>query len=76
MPVVQKGGRFGIDVKYRIKCGWMIRRKASGVLCNKRTPIRLKGKFYRSVVRPIMLYARDGKSVTREIFYYYILYNI
>lgn len=29
---------------------------ASGVLCDKRTPIRLKGIYYKTIVRPEMLY--------------------
>lgn len=33
----------------------MKRRKASGVLCEMRIPMGLKGKFYRIVVRPTML---------------------
>ena len=44
---VQKGGVFGIDVKHRIKCGRLKWREASGVLCDKKIPMRLKGTFYR-----------------------------
>ncbi|XP_019238436.1 PREDICTED: uncharacterized protein LOC109218522 [Nicotiana attenuata] len=32
---------------------------ASGVLCDKKVPPRLKGKFYRVVVRPTMLYVAE-----------------
>jgi len=53
---VQMDGGFGMDVKYRIKCGWMKWREAFGVLCDKRIPMTLKVKFYRSVMRPTMLY--------------------
>jgi hypothetical protein len=48
--LVQNDDGFGMDVKHRIKCGWIKWRKTSGVLCNKRISMRLKGKFYRSVV--------------------------
>jgi hypothetical protein len=29
--------------------------KSVGVLCDKRIPMRLRSKFYRSVVRPTMI---------------------
>ncbi|XP_070034465.1 uncharacterized protein [Nicotiana tomentosiformis] len=43
------------DVTHRIRTGWMKWRLTSGVLCDKKVPPKLKGKFYRVVVRPTML---------------------
>ena len=34
-------------------------RAATGVLCDKKFPLRLKGKFYRTVIRPAMLYGSE-----------------
>jgi hypothetical protein len=31
-------------------------RQASGILCELRVPLKIKGKFYRIVIRPTMLY--------------------
>ena len=64
---VQKNGDLDEDVKHRIKCGWMKWREASGVLCDKRIPMRLKGKFYKSVVRPAMLYGSECWAVDKKI---------
>nr|CAB3464536.1 unnamed protein product [Digitaria exilis] len=47
------------DVKHRIAAGWMKWRQASGVLCDRRVPQKLKGKFYRTAVRPAMLYGAE-----------------
>jgi hypothetical protein len=45
-----------MDVLHRIKCSWIKLKKASGILCDKRIPMRLKGKLYRSVARPTILH--------------------
>ena len=44
------------DVKARISSGWMKWRSSTGVLCDKRMPNKLKGKLYRTVVRPAMMF--------------------
>ncbi|KAG5627985.1 hypothetical protein H5410_013203 [Solanum commersonii] len=54
--VIQGSGDIDDDVIHRIGVAWMKWRLASGVLCDKKIPSRLKGKFYRVVVGPAMLY--------------------
>jgi hypothetical protein len=44
------------DVSPRIKVEWMKWCQAFGVLYDKRVPHKLKGKFYRTALRPAMLY--------------------
>ena len=38
----------------------------SGVLCDKRVPQKLKGKFYRTTIRPAMLYGAECWSMKRR----------
>ena len=38
---------------------WQKWKSASGVLCDKRVPLGLKGKVYRTVVRPVVLYGAE-----------------
>jgi hypothetical protein len=33
--------------------------QASGALCDLRVPLKQKGKFYRAVIRPVMLYGAE-----------------
>ena len=47
------------DVSHIIKAGWMKWRQASDVLCDKRVPQKLKCKFYRTAIRPAMLYGAE-----------------
>ncbi|WP_375619007.1 hypothetical protein, partial [Bartonella sp. AC134YNZD] len=51
----QAEGEIDVDVTHRVKAGWAKWRSASGVLCDTRMPLRLKGKFYRTAVRLAIL---------------------
>ena len=53
--MLQRDGDIDTDVSHRIKAGWIKWRQASGVLCDKRVPQKLKGKFYRTAIRLAML---------------------
>jgi hypothetical protein len=53
-------------VRHRISAGWLKLRQASGVLCDKRVLQKLKGKFYKTVIRPTMLYGVECWSTKRR----------
>ena len=46
-------------VSHTIKSGWMKWRQTCGILYDKRVPKKLKGKFYRTIIRPTMLYGAE-----------------
>ncbi|KAK4364064.1 hypothetical protein RND71_015422 [Anisodus tanguticus] len=57
--IIQGNGEIDDDVTHRIGAGWMKWRLASGVLCDKKVPPKLKGRFYRVVVRLTILYGAE-----------------
>ncbi|AQL02844.1 Retrovirus-related Pol polyprotein LINE-1 [Zea mays] len=57
--MLQKEGDIDEDVSHRIKAGWLKWRQAAGVLCDPLVPHKLKGKFYRTAIRPAMLYGAE-----------------
>ncbi|KAE8681311.1 Detected protein of unknown function [Hibiscus syriacus] len=57
--MIHKDGGVDDDVTHRIKAGWLKWRAATGVLCDKKVPLKLKGKFYRMAIRPALLYGSE-----------------
>nr|XP_009778623.1 PREDICTED: uncharacterized protein LOC104227940 [Nicotiana sylvestris] len=64
--IIQGNGEIDEDVTHCIGAGWMKWRLASGVLCDRNVPLRLKGKFYRVVVRPAMLRDRIKNDAIQD----------
>ncbi|KAK3507931.1 hypothetical protein QTP70_003820 [Hemibagrus guttatus] len=48
------------------QAGWNGWRKVSGVLCDRKISARIKGKVYRTVVRPAMLYGLETVSLRKR----------
>ncbi|KAK3530904.1 hypothetical protein QTP70_005449 [Hemibagrus guttatus] len=63
---VQSNGESGKEVKKRVQAGWNGWRKVSGVLCDQKISARIKGKVYRPVVRPAMLYGLETVSLRKR----------
>ncbi|GMP79314.1 hypothetical protein CsSME_00034912 [Camellia sinensis var. sinensis] len=64
--IITTTGEIAADVAHRIKAGWCKWRSGSGVLCDKRIPTRLKGKFYRTAIRPAMLYETECWATKKQ----------
>ena len=56
--IIQQNGNIDEDINQRIKVGWQKWKYSSGVLCDKRVPLRLK--VYHMVVRPVVLYGLES----------------
>ena len=57
--IINEDGEIDEDINLRIKSGWQKWKKASAVLCYKKIPLKLKGRVYRTVVRPTLLYGAE-----------------
>ncbi|XP_068250686.1 uncharacterized protein [Palaemon carinicauda] len=62
---VNAGGGMEDEVKHRVQAGWNNWRAPSVVLCDKRIPLRLKGKFHKTIVRTAMLYETETASMRK-----------
>ncbi|GJZ48686.1 ataxia telangiectasia mutated family protein [Tanacetum coccineum] len=63
--VIHKSVQIEDDVTHRIQVGWLKWRAATGFLCDKNVPLKLKGKFYRVAIRPAILYGSECWSLTK-----------
>ena len=63
---VSSHGRCEEEMRRRIQAGGMSWNKVSGVLCDRKLSARVKGKMYKSVVRPAMPYGMETVAVTER----------
>jgi len=48
-----------------IQAGWLKWRSATGVLCDRNIPLWVKKKFYRTAIRPALLYGTECWVIKR-----------
>jgi len=65
--IITTTGEIGADVVHRIKAEWLKWRSTSGALCDKRVPIRLKGKLYRTAIRLAILYVTECWATKKHL---------
>ncbi|XP_064081905.1 uncharacterized protein C53C9.2-like [Macrobrachium nipponense] len=56
--VIDNEGNVEEEINNQIQCGWNNWRKVSGVICDRKVPIRLKGRLHKRMVRPAMTEGR------------------
>ena len=57
--IIQRDGEIDGVINHRIRAGWLKWRAATVVLCDRKFPSKLKGKFYRAAIRPALLYGTE-----------------
>lgn len=63
--IIDKSGNLEKEVNSRIQAGWRNWKEVTGVLCDRKIPVRLKGKVYMTVVRPALKYATETLALNK-----------
>ena len=63
---MEEEGGMETEITKRVGAGWRKWKKCSGVLCDRRMPVKLKGKLYKTVIRPAMLYGAEMWATTKR----------
>ena len=61
--VMMADGSLKGEIELRTKSGWNKWREVSGVTCDKRMPVKLKGRVYKAMIRPAMLYGTETWAI-------------
>ena len=54
------------DVNNRIIIEWMKWKEVSGVMCDRKMPVKLKDKVYKTIIRPAMTYGSECWAVNKK----------
>ena len=64
--VIHAQGGSEEDIKARIAAAWKKCQELTGVLCERRMPIAVKGKVYRTMIRPVLIYGSEASTLRRH----------
>ena len=54
------------DCKNRVRLSWNKRRETTGVICDKKVPVKQKVKIYQTVIKPTMLYGAECWAMRKK----------
>ena len=62
---VEETGGMATEITQIVSAAWRNWKRCSAVLCDRRMPVKPKGKVYKTVVRPVMMYGAETWATTR-----------
>ncbi|XP_023235755.1 uncharacterized protein LOC111635126 [Centruroides sculpturatus] len=54
--LLQKDGNIDKKITRRINAGWLKWKQVTGITCDKRIPLKVRGLIYKTVIRPVLMY--------------------
>nr|QQJ42582.1 chitinase 6-2 [Sogatella furcifera] len=60
-----KDGELDNEIAHRVNTAWINWRKMTGILCDRKINEKLKGKIYKTVVRPALMYGAETWAVKK-----------
>ena len=58
-------GELDAEVTLRVQSGWKNWKRVPGVLCDRRMNVKIKGKVYRTVVRPALIFGAETRALKK-----------
>ena len=65
LVTLAENGDLDAEMTHRIQSGWQNWKRVSGILCDRRISLRVKGKVYKTVERPEMMYGAETWAVKK-----------
>ena len=62
---VEETGGMATEITQRVSAAWRNWKRCSGMLCDRRMPVKLKGKVDKTVARPALLYGAETWATAR-----------
>ena len=63
---MEENGGMDMDRRHRVSAAWGNWKTCSGELCDRKMPVKLKGKIYSTAVRPALLFGAETWSTTKS----------
>ncbi|CAG4989170.1 unnamed protein product [Parnassius apollo] len=61
--VLDASGDIDRDIKARISAAWAKWCEVTGVICDPKMPVKLKGQVYKTIIRPVLTYGSEAWPV-------------
>nr|ADI61822.1 endonuclease-reverse transcriptase [Bombyx mori] len=64
--MMHRSGNLKCNIQHRIAAAWLKWREVSGVTCDRRMPVKLKGMIYKTIIRPVLMYGSETWAATKR----------